>query len=54
MTDYGIVFLIVWLGSFIVVSVDAAYKKASPVFWRMAALFGGPITLAVYAAKRDK
>ena len=52
--DFGYFMLVVWVGSFAVVAVDAAYKKTSPIFWRLAGLFGGPITLAVYAWKRDR
>jgi hypothetical protein len=46
--------LVVWVGCFAVVAIDSAYKKTSPIFWRLAGLFGGPIALAVYAWKREK
>ena len=51
---WSISFLIVWLGSFVVVSVDSAYRKTSPIFWRIAALFGGPFALLAYGLVRDK
>ena len=54
MIDLGIFMLFVWLGCFIVVSVDSAYKKISPVFWRLAALFGGPFALLAYGIVREK
>ena len=41
MEDWSILFLIIWIGCFLVVSIDSAYKKISPVFWRVASLFGG-------------
>lgn len=51
---WGISFLIVWLGSFVVVSVDSAYRKISPIYWRVAALFGGPFALLAYGLIREK
>jgi hypothetical protein len=51
---WSISFLIVWLGSFVVVSVDSAYRKISPVFWRVASLFGGPFALLAYGLIREK
>jgi hypothetical protein len=54
MEDWSILFLIIWLGCFLVVAVDSAYRKISPLFWRVAALFGGPFALAAYGIARDK
>jgi hypothetical protein len=54
MEDWSILFLIVWLGCFLVVSVDSTYRKISPFFWRVAALFGGPFTLLAYGLVREK
>ena len=54
MTDLGILFLIVWLGCFVVVAVDSAYRKISPVFWRLAGLFGGPFALVAWGIVRGK
>ncbi|HEY98221.1 MAG TPA: hypothetical protein G4O16_08615 [Dehalococcoidia bacterium] len=51
---WSISFLIVWLGSFVVVSVDSAYRKISPIFWRIAGLFGGPFALLAYGLVREK
>ena len=51
---WSISFLIIWLGCFLVVSVDSAYRKISPFFWRVAALFGGPFALLAYGLVRDK
>ncbi len=54
MEDWSILFLIVWLGCLLVVSVDSAYRKISPFFWRVAALFGGPFALLAYGIVREK
>jgi len=35
--------LIIWLGCFLVVAIDSAFRGISPVFWRLAALVGGPL-----------
>ncbi len=43
----------IWVGCFIVVAVDSAYKRISPVFWRLAALFGGPFALVAYGVVRE-
>ena len=44
----------VWVGCFIVVAVDSAYRHISPVFWRLAALFGGPFALLAYSLVRER
>ena len=44
----------VWVGCFVVVAVDSAYRRISPVFWRLAALFGGPFALLAYALVRER
>ena len=54
MIDLGILVVIIWFGCFVVVSVDSAYRRISPVFWRLAALFGGPFTLLAYGIVREK
>ena len=54
MVDVGIMAIIVWLGCFAVIAVDSVYQKISPVFWRVAALVGGPFALMVYAFVREK
>ena len=41
--DLGILAIIIWLGCFVVV-----------VFWRLAALFGGPFALLAYGLVREK
>ena len=51
---WSISFLIIWLGCFLVVSVDSSYRKISPFFWRVAALFGGPFALLAYCMIREK
>ena len=53
MVDLGILAIIVWVGCFVVVAVDSAYRRISPVFWRLAALFGGPFTLLAYSLVRE-
>ena len=52
--DLSYLLIIIWLGCFIVVSVDSALKNISPVFWRLAALFGGPFALVAYGVIREK
>ena len=54
MEDWSILFLIVWLGCFLVVAIDSAYRKISPFFWRVAALFGGPFALLAYGIVKEK
>jgi hypothetical protein len=54
MEDWSILFLIIWLGCFLVVAVDSAYCKISPFFWRVATLFGGPFALLAYVIVREK
>ena len=54
MTDIGILVIIMWVGCFVVVSIDSVYKKMSPVFWRFAALFGGPFALIAYIFIRER
>ncbi len=52
--DLGILAIIIWLGCFVVVAVDSAFRGISPVFWRLAALFGGPFALLAYGLVREK
>jgi hypothetical protein len=52
--DLGIIVFIVWLGCFVVVAIDSAYRSISPVFWRLAALFGGPFALLGYGIVREQ
>ena len=52
--DVGIILAIsIWLGSFLVVAVDSVFRGISPVFWRLAALFGGPFVLLAYSLVRE-
>jgi len=44
----------VWLGCFLVVAIDSAFRGISPWFWRLAALFGGPFALLAYGMVREK
>lgn len=46
--------VVIWVGCFLVVSIDSAYSKISPVFWRLAALFGGPFALLAYGLIRER
>ena len=48
-----ILFIIGWLGCFIVVAVDSAMRGISTVFWRVAACFGGPFVLLAYGVVRE-
>ena len=52
--DLDIIAVIVWLGCFVVVSVDSALRGVSPWFWRVAALFGGPFALLAYGLVREQ
>jgi drug/metabolite transporter (DMT)-like permease len=54
MSDLALIMSVIWVGSFVVVSVDSAYRKISPVFWRLASLFGGPFALLAYSLGREK
>jgi len=52
MTELSILTIIMWVGCFVVVAVDSASRGISPVFWRLAALFGGPFALLAYGLVR--
>ena len=52
--DLGILTLIIWMGCFVIVAFDSAMNNISPVFWRLAALFGGPFALAAYGISRER
>jgi hypothetical protein len=54
MIALDILVVIIWIGCFVVVSIDSAYRKISPVFWRLAGLFGGPFALVAYGIVREK
>ena len=43
----------IWVGCFVVVAVDSAYRRLSPWFWRLAALVGGPFALLAYGIVRE-
>lgn len=43
----------VWLSCFLVVAVDSVMRGISPVFWRLAALVGGPFGLLAYGIVRE-
>ncbi|MFC1984894.1 hypothetical protein ACFLT4_01335 [Chloroflexota bacterium] len=45
--------LVIWLGCFFLVAVDSALRGISPVFWRLAALVGGPFALLAYGLARE-
>ena len=52
--DYYILVTVIWVGCFVVVAIDSAFKGISPWFWRLAALFGGPFTLLAYCFFRER
>jgi len=54
MVDLGILAIVVWLGCFLVVAVDSAFRGISPWFWRLAALVGGPFALLAYGLVREQ
>ena len=51
--DLGTLVVFVWLGCFLLVAVDSAIRSISPVFWRLAALVGGPFALLAYGLVRE-
>ena len=52
--DLVILAVIIWVGCFVVVSVDSTFRRISPWFWRLAALFGGPFALLAYGLVREQ
>lgn len=52
--DIGIFAIIIWTGCFLVVAVDSAFRGVSPVFWRLAAIVGGPFVLLAYGLVREQ
>ena len=52
--DLGLLAIIVWLGCFLVVAIDSAFRSISHWFWRLAALVGGPFALLAYGLVREK
>ena len=52
--DLGILAIFIWLGCFVVVAVDSVMRGISPVFWRLAALVGGPFALLAYGLVREQ
>jgi len=51
--DLGILVIFIWLCCFVLVAVDSALRRLSPVFWRLAALVGGPFGLLAYGIVRE-
>ena len=51
--DLGILVISIWLGCFVLVAVDSVLRRISPVFWRLAALVGGPFALLAYGIVRE-
>ena len=51
--DLSIPVIIVWLGCFLLVAIDSAIRGISSVFWRLAALVGGPFALLAYGIVRE-
>ncbi len=49
-----IIIISIWFGSFLLVAVDSVLRGISPVFWRLAALVGGPFALLAYCLVREK
>ena len=52
--DLGIIVIVIWLGCFVLVAIDSALRRTSSVFWRLAALFGGPFALLAYGLVREQ
>ena len=51
--DLGILVISIWLGCFALVAVDSVLRRVSPVFWRLAALVGGPFARLAYGIVRE-
>ncbi len=51
--DLGTLVIFIWLACFLVVAVDSVMRRISPVFWRLAALVGGPFVLLAYGIVRE-
>jgi len=52
--DLVILAICIWVGCFLVVAVDSAFRGISPWFWRLATLFGGPFALLAYGLVREQ
>ena len=51
--DLSILVISIWLGCFLLVAVDSVLHRVNPVFWRLAALVGGPFALLAYGIVRE-
>ena len=51
---FTITTIVIWAGSFVVVTVDSVMQGISPWFWRFAGLFGGPFALLTYSLIRER
>ncbi len=51
--DLGTMALVIWVGCFVVVSIDAQRHARSSFFWRVASLVGGPFALVAYGIARE-
>ena len=51
--DLSFIVIFIWLGCFILVAVDSAIRGVSSVFWRLAALVGGPFALLACGVVRE-
>jgi hypothetical protein len=51
---FTITTIVIWAGSFAVVTIDAVMQGISPWFWRFAGLFGGPFALLAYCLIRER
>ncbi len=49
--DFNI--LVIWVGCFFLVAIYSAFRSISPIFRRLAALFGGPFVLLAYSLVRE-
>jgi hypothetical protein len=49
-----LVIIIMWVGCFVVVTINSASRGISPVFWSLPALFGGPFALLGYGLVRSQ
>ena len=51
--DIGFLFILIWVGCFLLIAIDSAMRGISSVFWRLAGLVGGPFALIAYGIVRE-
>lgn len=54
LVDFFWLAISIWVGCFLVVAIDSAFRGISSWFWRLAALVGGPFALLAYGLARGQ